>query len=188
MGRVSVAHNAQSKRRSMTRKSAAEVADGARDAPELRVVRRADAAYKIGPDLQLRVHLLRGMRRPDGRHMSQLRRRAGAAAAPLPRARRGPPTMTEERREWNPRHRIVLSVAGSADVVRQRIRVSTGVRQRELPADLYQQPGGFETLRPAMLFVHGNGDAEKLKGILDWGQYVSWGEAVAVNGIVGVTF
>ena len=87
--------------------------------------------------------------------------------------------MTEERREWNPRHRIVLSVAGSADVVRQRIRVSTGVRQRELPADLYQQPGGFETLRPAMLFVHGDGDAEKLKGILDWGQYVSWGEAKA---------
>ena len=91
-------------------------------------------------------------------------------------------------RKWDPGHRIVLDVQGAADIVRERLTIPLP-EGREVRADLYAPPGPWPAaLRPAVLFVHGDADAERLRGVLDWGQYISWGEAVAARGMVGVTF
>ena len=91
-------------------------------------------------------------------------------------------------REWEPGHRIVLEFPDVAGVVRERLRVSVGEGQ-DVNTDLDAPPGRRrDRLQPAVLFVHGDADPEALRGVLDWGQYVSWGEAVAARGMVGVTF
>ena len=41
---------------------------------------------------------------------------------------------------------------------------------------------------PAVLFIHGDGDPEWLRGAKDWGSYTGWGRAVAACGMLGVTF
>lgn len=42
--------------------------------------------------------------------------------------------------------------------------------------------------RPAVLFVHGLGPAELVKGIKNSGQYVSWGQLTAASDLIAVTF
>ena len=41
---------------------------------------------------------------------------------------------------------------------------------------------------PLVLFVHGDGDPETLRGAKDWAQYTGWGRLVASCGMVGFTF
>jgi acetyl esterase/lipase len=59
-----------------------------------------------------------------------------------------------------------------------------------LTLDVYEPPAGVTpaALRPAVLFVHGDGPPEMLRDIKDSGQYVGWGQLVAACGLVGVTF
>ena len=41
---------------------------------------------------------------------------------------------------------------------------------------------------PGVVFVHGDGAPERLRGAKDWGQYRSWAELVAVEDLIGITF
>lgn len=50
--------------------------------------------------------------------------------------------------------------------------------------DVYRPPGGG--LRPAVLFVYGDAPPDYLSGARRWGQYVSWGEAIAAAGMAAV--
>ncbi len=106
------------------------------------------------------------------------------------------------RREWSPHQRIVLPVdAAGIEVIRDiRIRAVSGgpsVDQHDAGAtldargsqqrmDVYRAAG--EGLRPAVLFVYGDAPPEYLSGARRWGQYVSWGEAVAAAGLCAVVF
>ena len=59
----------------------------------------------------------------------------------------------------------------------------------ELKMDIYY-PADHQSssLRPAVIFVHGDGPAEMLRDAKDWGQYVSWGQLIAASGFIAVTF
>ena len=60
-------------------RAGAEDADGARDAHRLRTLRRRARAGRRGAHLLVRVHVLRVVRRRDGRRLSELQRRARRA-------------------------------------------------------------------------------------------------------------
>jgi acetyl esterase/lipase len=57
----------------------------------------------------------------------------------------------------------------------------------ELSLDLYR-PTEVTAPLPIVVFVHGDGPAEIIRDIKDWGQYVSWGELTASTGFAAVTF
>lgn len=88
-------------------------------------------------------------------------------------------------REWDPRHRLVLSLDG-ADEIASASAPECASRESSTQIEVYRPKA--EGPRPAVIFVHGDAAPEVLRGITQWGQYVSWGQAVAVSGIVGVTF
>lgn len=60
---------------------------------------------------------------------------------------------------------------------------------RELAMDVYlptrRAPG---TRVPAVLLVHGEADADLLRGVRGWGQYTGWGRLLAGEGLAGVAF
>jgi acetyl esterase/lipase len=59
----------------------------------------------------------------------------------------------------------------------------------ELRMDVYHPPHRRpDELRPAVVFVHGDGPPDALAGAKGWGQYVSWGQLAAASGLVAVTF
>ena len=65
------------------------------------------------------------------------------------------------------------------------------IRYRESPPllmDIYRPSRQSAGALPAVIFVHGDGPADWLSDIKDWGQYVCWGRLVAAFGMVGVTF
>ena len=81
--------------------------------------------------------------------------------------------------------RIVLDVGRTAEVQRDRHRLS--LPDGEVPADIYRPAGSSpDEHLPTVLFIHGDASAEDLSNVLDWGQYRSWGEAVAARGLCGV--
>lgn len=82
--------------------------------------------------------------------------------------------------------RVVFRVAGMDEVRRERDLVYQ--RAPALRMDVYRPEAAREEMLPAVIFVHGDGPADWLKDIKDWGQYVSWGELVAASGMVGITF
>jgi dienelactone hydrolase len=73
-------------------------------------------------------------------------------------------------------------------VERQRDIVYKSSPSGTLRMDVYRPARAAEEALPAVLLVHGDGPAEWLKDIKDWGQYVSWGELLAASGFVAVTF
>ncbi len=87
---------------------------------------------------------------------------------------------------WDPARRIVLDVPGMGEIARERLSpdVASGVPS---PIDVYRPVTGLGP-PPAVLFVHGDADPEALRGAADWGQYVSWAEAVAARGMAAVVF
>lgn len=54
--------------------------------------------------------------------------------------------------------------------------------------DIYRPAPAAGGALPAVILVHGDGPADWLKDIKDWGQYVSWGELLAASGLVAITF
>lgn len=89
-------------------------------------------------------------------------------------------------RQWDPRHRLVLSVDGTDVIASASAPECNRADRPPTPIEIYRPRG--EGLRPAVVFVHGDAAPDVLRGITRWGQYVSWGQTVAVNGLVGVTF
>lgn len=106
------------------------------------------------------------------------------------------------RREWSPQQRIVLPVDATGIEVIRDVRISaasggppidphdagesTDARGGQQRMDVYRPAD--EGLRPAVLFVYGDAPPEYLAGARRWGQYVSWGEAVAAAGLCAVVF
>ena len=84
--------------------------------------------------------------------------------------------------------RLVLDLGRGANVTRRRRRIALP-RQRFVDADVYR-PGDVApgALIPAVVFVHGDASPDVLAGVLDWGQYRSWGEAIASVGLAAVVF
>jgi acetyl esterase/lipase len=84
--------------------------------------------------------------------------------------------------------RLVLDLGRGADVTRERRRFALP-RQDVVDADIYR-PGHVapDALLPAVVFVHGDASPEVLEGVLDWGQYRSWGEAIASVDLAAVVF
>ena len=58
-----------------------------------------------------------------------------------------------------------------------------------LALDAYYPAGfTFGTPLPAVIFIHGDGPAEMIHDVKDWGQYVSWGQLAAASGLAGLPF
>lgn len=81
---------------------------------------------------------------------------------------------------------VVFRVAGMDQVQRERDLVYQS--SPALRMDIYRPVASGADRLPAVIFVHGDGPADWLKDIKDWGQYVSWGELAAASGMVGITF
>ncbi len=59
----------------------------------------------------------------------------------------------------------------------------------DLCLDAYYPPGfTFKSTLPAVLFIHGDGPADLIKDVKDWGQYISWGQLAAASGFIGIPF
>ena len=84
--------------------------------------------------------------------------------------------------------RIVLDIGRGAHVTRERRRFALP-RHGVVDADVYRPAHvAPETLLPVVVFVHGDASPDDLAGVLDWGQYRSWGEAIASVGLAAVVF
>src|SRR5438067_1572239 len=64
--------------------------------------------------------------------------------------------------------------------------IDYGCGDPTLRMDVYRPVGSGPW--PAVLFVHGDGDADELRRAKDWGVFVGWGRAAAASGLLGVTF
>ncbi len=63
------------------------------------------------------------------------------------------------------------------------------VEGRDLCLDAYYPSTfKFEKPLPAVLFIHGDGPAELIRDVKNWGQYVSWGRLAAAAGLIGLPF
>jgi len=59
----------------------------------------------------------------------------------------------------------------------------------DLTLDAYYPAGFmFDTALPAVIFIHGDGPAEMIHDVKDWGQYISWGQLAAASGLAGLPF
>ena len=83
--------------------------------------------------------------------------------------------------------RIVLDVGRGSEVERTSDLVYSRAIGTDLTMDVYR-PSLSPGPRPAVVFVHGDADPVHLVGAKEWGQYVSWAEAVASVGLAAVTF
>ena len=85
--------------------------------------------------------------------------------------------------------RIVYEIPGMEQSRFAKNRVYKTAEGMDLLLDVYY-PADLRDgeQRPAVVFVHGLGPAELVKHIKDSGQYVSWGQLIAAEGLIGVTF
>ena len=90
--------------------------------------------------------------------------------------------MAEEAIDFRPLE-VVFSVPGMNQVQRQRDLTYKSLPSGTLLMDIYHPPPPARQPLPAVVFVHGDGPADWLKDIKDWGQYVSWGRLVAASGL-----
>jgi dienelactone hydrolase len=87
------------------------------------------------------------------------------------------------------RKSVVLTVSGMDQVELRRDLEYRSVGDHRLQADVYLPAGLREDDRvPAVIFVHGDGPPDVLRGAKDWGQYTSWGRLAAACGLIGITF
>jgi acetyl esterase/lipase len=59
---------------------------------------------------------------------------------------------------------------------------------KELSFDLYTPKKKSDGKLPVVIFVHGDAPPANLKNPKNWGQYTSWGRAIAAAGMAAVTF
>lgn len=65
----------------------------------------------------------------------------------------------------------------------------TSVQGDNLCLDVYYPAAfTFDTILPAVIFIHGDGPVEMIHDVKDWGQYVSWGQLAAASGLIGISF
>lgn len=83
---------------------------------------------------------------------------------------------------------VVYSITGMEKAVVDRDNVYKEVDNEQLMVDIYRAPDAGSQALPAVVFVHGDGVPERLRGARNWGQYVSWGQLVAASGMAGVVF
>ena len=83
--------------------------------------------------------------------------------------------------------RLFSGSAPNEAVIRIADVVYRQVDGADLHLDLYR-PAEVAGPLPAVIFVHGDGPADAIHDIKDWGQYVSWGELIASSGFAAVTF
>ena len=83
--------------------------------------------------------------------------------------------------------RLVFDPGRDAQVDRRRVELALG-GGRSAEADLYRRPAsaGPDKRLPFVLFVPGDAPQPIMEGLLDWGQYRAWGEAVAARGLAAV--
>jgi acetyl esterase/lipase len=83
---------------------------------------------------------------------------------------------------------VVYSIPGMEKAVVDRDNTYKEVDGEQLMVDIYRSPDAGDQMLPAVIFVHGDGVPERLRGARQWGQYVSWGQLAAASGLVGVVF
>lgn len=87
--------------------------------------------------------------------------------------------------------RVVLSLHGMQDVQVRRDLPYESASDDESAIDIYLPPNS-NGLLPAVIFVAGYSDkvGRDLIGLRlkDWGAYMSWGQLVAMSGLVGITY
>jgi dienelactone hydrolase len=83
--------------------------------------------------------------------------------------------------------RVVYTPRGGAPFARTADIVYRRLDDGDLRLDLYRPTEPASPL-PVVVFVHGDGPPDVIRGIKDWGQYVSWGELTASSGFAAVTF
>src|SRR5688500_2793056 len=83
---------------------------------------------------------------------------------------------------------VVYNIPGMGNAVVNRDNVYKEVDGEPLMVDVYRSPDEGNHPLPAVVFVHGDGVPERLRGARSWGQYVSWGQLVAASGLAGVVF
>lgn len=84
--------------------------------------------------------------------------------------------------------RVVYSVPGMERIQHLRDLVYKSLPSTTLLMDVYRPAAVAGEAVPAVILVHGDGPAEWLKDIKDWGQYLSWGELLAASGLIAITF
>ena len=86
--------------------------------------------------------------------------------------------------------RIVYEIPGMEKIRAQRDIIYKRVADAELRMDVYQPPNlPRGARRPAVVFLHGGAlPPNLLTKPKEWGSYVSYGQLVAANGFVGITF
>lgn len=81
--------------------------------------------------------------------------------------------------------RIVYEISGMEQSSVTKNRVYKTAEGIDLLLDVYYPADmGDVERRPAVVFVHGLGPAELVKHIKDSGQYISWGQLIAANGLI----
>lgn len=95
----------------------------------------------------------------------------------------------EETREDFGAKRVVYTLPNMEEAIVRSDMTYKTVGTTELKMDVYY-PSNYEgeTKLPAVLYVHGDANAESLKNAKDWGQYVSWSQLTAATGLIAVTF
>lgn len=85
--------------------------------------------------------------------------------------------------------RIVYTVPGMDTVRVQRDLLYKRDNGTELKMDVYFPPApSGRTSRPGVVFLHGGGLPSTMVSAKDWGVFVSYGQLLAVSGLVAVTF
>jgi len=84
------------------------------------------------------------------------------------------------------RNRVVYEIPGMDQAYVSRDHVYKKIGSQELLCDIYSPPDAGSQPLPAVIFVHGDGLAERLEGARNWGQYVSWGALIAASGMKAV--
>lgn len=83
---------------------------------------------------------------------------------------------------------VVYAIADMENAVVNRDNVYKEIDGEQLMVDVYRAPDAGNAALPAVIFVHGDGVPERLRGARSWGQYMSWGQLVAASGLAGVVF
>ncbi len=83
------------------------------------------------------------------------------------------------------RLRTVFDPGLNAPVDRHRVQLDLGGGRTTL-ADLYRPPDAADAALPVVLFIPGDAPQFLMDGLLEWGQYHAWGEAVAGRGLAAV--
>jgi dienelactone hydrolase len=85
--------------------------------------------------------------------------------------------------------RVVFSLPGMEHSQVRADIIYKSVGDLDLTLDAYYPAGfTFDSALPAVLFIHGDGPAEMIHNVKNWGQYVSWGQLAAASGLIGIPF